>query len=281
MGLLSSLKDATLGGFDAIFGTDLSGKQEEADKKNREWQTSINQQNIAYQRESRELEYQRAKEFAQKGVQWKARDATQAGLHPLFAMGAGTSNYSPQFIGGQHETGSFRKAGIRSLNLVNLAQLKAINAQASRDEAAAALDLSRAARLDDVSNVSQDNDFNTGTLPPGTIKGVPSEVTSHAPGDPATAAGDKPFFEKRVVRVGKDGTPYYLSVPASDEPADSLENIGGVIMALAKNTGHGIDYWKKWAMQAYRLTAKQVNQALSKGRKLHKRQTRKARRRMQ
>lgn len=43
-----------------------------------------NAQNIAYQ-----------KEFAQKGVQWKVEDAKKAGLHPLYALGANTTSFSP------------------------------------------------------------------------------------------------------------------------------------------------------------------------------------------
>lgn len=43
-----------------------------------------NAQNVAYQ-----------KEFAQKGVQWKVEDAKNAGLHPLYALGANTTSFSP------------------------------------------------------------------------------------------------------------------------------------------------------------------------------------------
>lgn len=43
-----------------------------------------NAQNVAYQ-----------KEFAQKGVQWKVEDAKKAGLHPLYALGANTTSFSP------------------------------------------------------------------------------------------------------------------------------------------------------------------------------------------
>jgi hypothetical protein len=43
-----------------------------------------NAQNVAYQRE-----------FAQKGVQWKVEDAKRAGLHPLYALGANTTSFSP------------------------------------------------------------------------------------------------------------------------------------------------------------------------------------------
>lgn len=218
MSLFSDLIKGTKQGFDAIFGTDLAGAEKEAAKKNRQYQQSINQQNIEYQRESRELEYKRAKEFAQHGIQWKARDATAAGLHPLFAMGAGTSNYSPQFIGGQHETGSFRRAGTRGLNLVNLAQIKAINAQASRDEAAAALDLSRAARLDDRTNTTQDGELFTGEVKPGVVKPMPSEVISARPGDITTQAGQaKPGRQEYATGYNRWGEPLKRKVHKATE----------------------------------------------------------------
>lgn len=35
------------------------------------------------------------KEFAQNGIQWKVKDATKAGIHPLYALGANTVSYSP------------------------------------------------------------------------------------------------------------------------------------------------------------------------------------------
>lgn len=38
--------------------------------------------------------------FAQNGIQWKVKDAEAAGIHPLFALGAPTSSYSPISTGG-------------------------------------------------------------------------------------------------------------------------------------------------------------------------------------
>lgn len=50
---------------------------------------SINDQNIAMQRE-----------FAQNGIRWKVQDAIAAGLHPLAALGAQTSSFSPVAVQG-------------------------------------------------------------------------------------------------------------------------------------------------------------------------------------
>lgn len=50
------------------------------------------------QRQSQQ-EYERQKEFAQSGVQWKVQDAKKAGIAPLAALGGSTLSYSPQSIG--------------------------------------------------------------------------------------------------------------------------------------------------------------------------------------
>lgn len=39
------------------------------------------------------------KEFAQKGIQWRVEDAQKAGIHPLAALGANTTNFSPVTVG--------------------------------------------------------------------------------------------------------------------------------------------------------------------------------------
>lgn len=39
------------------------------------------------------------KKFAQKGIQWRVADATKAGIHPLYALGANTTSYSPVSVG--------------------------------------------------------------------------------------------------------------------------------------------------------------------------------------
>ena len=38
-------------------------------------------------------------EFAQNGIRWKVEDAKQAGIHPLYALGANTVSYSPVSVG--------------------------------------------------------------------------------------------------------------------------------------------------------------------------------------
>ena len=57
---------------------------------------NINKQNYKYQ-----------KEFAQNGIRWKVADAQAAGLHPLAALGAQTSGYTPSAVVGDSPDFSF------------------------------------------------------------------------------------------------------------------------------------------------------------------------------
>lgn len=55
-------------------------------------------QNKADKAAKRQEELQR--EFAQNAIQWKVKDATAAGIHPLYALGANTTSYQPVSVGG-------------------------------------------------------------------------------------------------------------------------------------------------------------------------------------
>lgn len=57
--------------------------------KNRDQEMRLAQQNMALQRQ-----------FAQEGIRWKVDDAKAAGIHPLYALGANTTSFSPVSISG-------------------------------------------------------------------------------------------------------------------------------------------------------------------------------------
>lgn len=90
MGLLAAVLPAAIGAGASLLGGALGNKS----------QKKATQQNIAYQ-----------KEFAQKGIQWKVEDAKQAGIHPLAALGANTTSYSPSSVGSNHMANALAKAG--------------------------------------------------------------------------------------------------------------------------------------------------------------------------
>lgn len=48
-------------------------------------------------------------EFAKKGIRWRVNDARKAGIHPLYALGAQTTSFSPVSVG-THADSSFGSA---------------------------------------------------------------------------------------------------------------------------------------------------------------------------
>lgn len=75
-----------LGGVGSVIGAGMSGANAAA----------INQAN-----------YEHQKEFAQNGIRWRVADAKAAGLHPLAALGAQTSSYTPSAVVGDSPDFSF------------------------------------------------------------------------------------------------------------------------------------------------------------------------------
>ena len=86
-------------------------------------------QQYAQQVEASRLDYERSKEFAQKGVQWRVEDAKKAGLHPLFALGGAGASYSGSaFIPGQAPSGSFAEDAARGVGQAAQALINRPNA---------------------------------------------------------------------------------------------------------------------------------------------------------
>jgi len=56
-------------------------------------------------------QYQHQKEFAQHGIQWKVEDAKEAGIHPLYALGANTTSYAPVAVGNTNPLSGLADAG--------------------------------------------------------------------------------------------------------------------------------------------------------------------------
>lgn len=103
-------------------------------------------------KQNADREYERQKEFAQNGIRWKVADAKAAGIHPLYAIGANTSTYSPQAavgtdfglakagqdIGRAIEAGQTRQERQEAQSIQNKyyeAQIKNVDAQTRQHEA--------------------------------------------------------------------------------------------------------------------------------------------------
>lgn len=89
LGPLIAAGSSLLGGWLGMQGA------KDANAKNAE----IAAQNIALQRE-----------FATHGIRWKVADAQKAGVHPLYALGASTTSFSPVSVGAVNEAAPMANA---------------------------------------------------------------------------------------------------------------------------------------------------------------------------
>lgn len=89
MGLFGSIGSA-IGGIASGIGSIIGANQSGANA------AAINEAN-----------YEHQKEFAKNGIRWKVADAKAAGLHPLAALGAQTSSYTPSAVVGDSPDFSF------------------------------------------------------------------------------------------------------------------------------------------------------------------------------
>lgn len=64
-------------------------------------QRDANRANIAATEKANAQNLAAQKEFAQSGIRWRVEDAKQAGIHPVYALGAQTPSFSPSFTAGQ------------------------------------------------------------------------------------------------------------------------------------------------------------------------------------
>lgn len=140
-----------------------------------------NEQNLALRRE--EMAAQR--EFAQYGIRWRVEDAKAAGLHPLYALGGVGPSYSPSGIQvmpdqgagswqrdmGQNVARAAAAFETPTERAIKSAQLKALEAAADKDFAAATAYRSEAARNLQQSNPSVAESFPV-ALPGQTVDSV-------------------------------------------------------------------------------------------------------------
>lgn len=186
---------------------------------------------VAERNALRNIELQ--KQFAQEGIRWKVNDAREAGIHPLYALGASTTSFAPVSVGHTSSyDGSMGKA------IANAGQDigRAINAGSTAGERATrytqtveALNLERLG-LENELLASKIRKENTALPPP--FPGAIPEATkpedrpllqiggSKIQTDPATSNQEE--FEKRY---GDDG-PVSWATQAAIAWRDLQQNIG-------------------------------------------------------
>lgn len=155
------------------------------------------------------------KEFQKNKMQWAVQDAKAAGLHPLFALGAGGGGGSPSFsIPGQSAMGSAigdaaaqigQGVAARPSEMakqLQRAQIESINSQTRRNDAEAALALSQFRRFQQEANVSPSvaaalvDAVDANRTMTGKTRVVPSEQLTRARGDQARTASNRPMWQK-------------------------------------------------------------------------------------
>lgn len=93
--MLSLLGPLISAGASLLGGSMASNAQEEANRLAAAQAAAANRTQMRLGRMNIGLQ----KLFAQRGIQWKVRDARRAGIHPLYALGASTASYSPVSVG--------------------------------------------------------------------------------------------------------------------------------------------------------------------------------------
>lgn len=78
-------------GTSLLGGKMASDATQEANARAQAAQEQANRTAIAL----RDQDHERQERFARSGIQWRAEDAAKAGIHPLYALGANVSTYSP------------------------------------------------------------------------------------------------------------------------------------------------------------------------------------------
>lgn len=159
------------------------------------------------------------KEFAQNGIRWKVADATAAGIHPLYALGANTVPYTPQGVQIQPDDSLARGIASMGHNID-----RAIEAKQTASERVAnkltALQLERGELENDLLRSQIARNTQAGQPPPlpssGPSRGdgvidKPLERTASSMGVPSREMGAVSDFS--VVRTSRDT---YAVVPSLD-----------------------------------------------------------------
>lgn len=205
--------------------------------QNNATQMAIAQQNIALQ-----------KEFAQHGIQWKVEDAKAAGLHPLAALGAQTSSFSPVSVGTEAHQPDLSQLG-QDLSRA----FKASASQEAREEAdaekARKLDLA-GKQLDNVAKADAITSRRASQIGPPmpTAAGEDwNRLLAHLDRSPERSGGfpvsdDKiktaPVYANEAARFNYFGVPFRAHPGTAD--AQFFENRYGEEHPITKMAGWGI-----------------------------------------
>lgn len=187
-------------------------------------QSEANDAMLANAAKDRQLQ----RNFAKKGIRWRVKDAQEAGIHPLYAMGASLPTYSPSGIniGAKRSGGGLAAAGQDIGRAVAATQT-----QPERDLAIARASLENKYLEAQILKLTRESQVgppmaNAMDLPggipgqgsmPGRHPGVqtlPRQISASAPGEPGRAAGAASDIS--YIR-GMDGNLYIAPSPDAKE----------------------------------------------------------------
>jgi len=209
------------------------------------------------QSQQAELNRQMQLKFAQNAIQWKVADAKEAGIHPLYALGASTSSYSPVSIGSTADNSlgeGIAKAGqdiSRAVSATADRELRALQLQKMTldvEGQSIANDVARAELASKLARVAQ-----PGSPPaypvvaPGPVKLKPEEQTQSFRILGKTLLND-PFTSDvgdAISNVlGDDAGEFVMAVPKGTSTVfyNGLRNI---LYRYDRATGEQFDRWMK------------------------------------
>ncbi len=181
--------------------------------------------------------------FAEHGVQWRVEDAKRAGLHPLYAIGANTPQYTPTARVGQGDLGrgvaraaqaigsgieaQGRQQASAEVRSLALRQARADAGISETDLAMMQLELSEKTRAVQENNNQQDQL----DVPQGMVEGVPSEVTSSEIGNKSRTAGTHPMFKKVRIVDTKWGH-VNAAIVDSDDTSEGISEFGPLMASI-------------------------------------------------
>lgn len=97
---LGSLASGVMGLFGGSSNRDAQREANQVTAQNNAAQLAFAREQSQIQQAQALRNEQQQREFAQSSLQWKAEDARKAGIHPIYAMGAAGSSFSPVSIAG-------------------------------------------------------------------------------------------------------------------------------------------------------------------------------------
>lgn len=187
------------------------------------------QQQIAWEREQYNKNYQAQKEFAQYGVRWRAADARKAGISPLAAFGMQSPGYSA-IVGGNPYAGGFDQSEGDAYRSMGQDISRAVMARSSAKERAQ-IEARNAAIADlQLRNLQLQNEsieidnslriskavqgYKSPGTPPaspdsltGQVEVLPSQIYSKVAGRPEQQAGEISDYQLADTNMGRARVP--------------------------------------------------------------------------